>query len=545
MYALFFVIVLKSTLVIAKLFVYPPNQWFPTFFTFPSHDVLYLNEFIYVYIRIYTSIYISKLFIFSIFSRTIEENMKPVIFLNPLNHDSEDRVKLIIKNINNALKVRLQELKYLKFDTRSACYTMPSSVHYKQMLIDNTDDIAIINTTYLRHKAIATCNIRFDHDDSIVEKHKSKGQLTIIPLSHENKSYALLQFSRNTPLYKRLKTLDYVKYSNTYRRFVTHLNEAYIRKLFIDLAAYAQVQLHSKIEINNLDLQKFIWEQPYFGKEYISCPLAYLEKMRLRNYSINTMRTYHSLLLRFFNSHKFNIEIINNFTEEEINQYHREMIQSKKYSYSTINQSLNAIKYYYNEILNRALEPEYIERPKKAKDLPKVLNKKEVIAVMKTIKNLKHKCIVFLSYSSGLRIGELLELKTEDLDFERSLIHVRDAKGRKDRYTLLSENMGKLLKRYLDEQNPREYLFEGQHGGKYSPTSIGKVWRRALKDAGITTKYTFHSLRHSFATHLLENGTDLRYIQQLLGHSSSRTTEIYTHVSNRYMGNIKSPGDLL
>lgn len=471
--------------------------------------------------------------------------MKPVIFINPLEQSGKQHFKLIIKNNNNTLKARLKELKYLQFDARSACYTMPGNAHYKQMLIDNTIDIAIINTTYLHHNAITTRNVRFDHNSGVEKAQKTKRQLTILPLSHKGKLFALLHFSNNIPLYKRLKTLDYIKFSKTYRKFVTHLDEDHLRKLFSDLSTYAQIQLHSKIEINNLDLLKFIWEQSYLGRKYISCPVAYLESMRLRNYSMNTMRTYHSLLVKFFNSYNLNIEIINNFTEVEINKYHRQMIQSKKYAFSTINQSLNAIKYYYNEILNKALEPEYIERPQKSKDLPKVLTKEEVRAVLKNIDNLKHKCITFLSYSSGMRKGELLELKPEDIDFERSMIHVRSAKGRKDRYTLLCENMDKLLKCYLEQYNPREYLFEGQHGGKYSSTSVGKFWRRALKAAGIKTKYTFHSLRHSFATHLLENGTDLRYIQQLLGHSSSRTTEIYTHVSKRYMGNIKSPGDLL
>lgn len=211
----------------------------------------------------------------------------------------------------------------------------------------------------------------------------------------------------------------------------------------------------------------------------------------------------------------------------------------------TTNQMIDAIKYYYNEVLDRGLNPEYIERPMKNRELPKVLTKAEVKEILKSIPNLKHKSMVFLSYSSGMRVGELLNLKVEDLDFERKMVHVRDAKGRKDRYTILSVNMIVILRRYLRNFKPKEYLFGGQYGGKYSASSVAKFWKRALIKARIKHDYTFHSLRHSFATHLLENGTDIRYIQQLLGHSSSRTTEIYTHISNRYVSNIKSPGDLL
>ena len=321
--------------------------------------------------------------------------MKPVIFLNPF----QNSIKLIIKGNNQKLKRRLQDLRFLDIDDKSAYYTMPCGEHYRQMLIDNTSDIAKVNTTYLYQKGIKAKKFRFDKSKGSEKYISTKKHLTIVPIEHKGKMFALFSFKYNPPLFQRLNTLEYVKYSKTYRRFVTHLSEEFIRKIFNDISPYAQIQLHSKIEINKLDLQKYIWEQPYLGTTYISCPLAYLERMRLKNYSINTMRTYHSLLLKFLNSFDVDLEIINSFNEDEINRYHREMIQSKKYAFSTINQSLNAIKYYYNEILDRALEPDYIERPRKSRDLPKVLQKEEVKAILKSINNLKHKSIIFLSYS--------------------------------------------------------------------------------------------------------------------------------------------------
>ena len=470
--------------------------------------------------------------------------MKPIIFLNKFEEGDDELVKLIIKDNDNALKERMSGLEYLSLHERSGCYIMPNTEHYIQLLSDNTNDISLLNTTYLTKTKIVTDNVVIGRNKK-PENKISKKPITILPLKHEGKQYALLKFHYNPVIFQRLKMLEYVKYSNTYKRFVTHLEDKYIRKLIEDLAPIGHIQVDSKIKISDLNLQKTLWEQSYVGKEYISCPDAYLEKMRLKNYSLNTIRTYHSMLMKFLNSFDLALEIINAYNEEEINIYHRQMIQEEHYSYSTINQSLNAIKYYYNEVLGRGLEPEYIERPMKNRELPKVLTKEEIIDILKSIQNLKHKSLVFLSYSSGMRMGELLNLKIEDLDFERKMIHVRGAKGRKDRYTILSGNMIKILRRYLKNFRSKEYLFEGQYGGKYSSSSVAKSWKRVLKKARVKYAYTFHSLRHTFATHLLENGTDIRYIQQLLGHSSSRTTEIYTHVSTRYVSNIKSPGDML
>jgi site-specific recombinase XerD len=473
--------------------------------------------------------------------------VKSIIFLNPHQVGDDEYAKLIIRDNCTELTDRLKSLPYLEFDSRTGTYMMPKTEHFVQMLSDNTDDVALLNTTFMTRAKVITDYIRIDQSkikDSRQDP-QAKGQLTILPLLHEGRKFALLKFHYHPGIYQKLKMLDYIKYSKTYKRFVTHLDENHIRKLVSDIAGMCQIQLNSKIEINNISLQKLLWEQAYAGTSYISCPDAYLERMRLKNYSINTLRTYHTMLLKYLNSFHSNIEIINSYTEQEINTYHRNMIQAKKYSFSTINQSLNAIKYYYNEILNRNLEPELLERPRHNQELPKVLAKEEVRDILRVIKNEKHRCMVFLSYSSGVRIGELLHLKTEDIDFERNMIHVRDAKGRKDRYTILSQKVALMLSKYLRHYKPKSYLFEGQYGGKYSSSSVAKFWKKALKEAEVKYDFTFHSLRHSFATHLLENGTDIRYIQQLLGHSSSRTTEIYTHISHRYVGNIKSPGDLL
>jgi len=163
----------------------------------------------------------------------------------------------------------------------------------------------------------------------------------------------------------------------------------------------------------------------------------------------------------------------------------------------------------------------------------------------KSISNLKHKAIIMTIYSAGLRISECINLKIKDIDSNRMQIRVEQSKGKKDRYTLLSAKTLEILRAYFKEYKPKEYLFEGQYGGSYSATSIQTFFRETVKRVGITKKVTVHSLRHSFATHLLENGTNLRYIQSLLGHSNSKTTEIYTHITTKGFESLKSPMDNL
>ena len=186
-----------------------------------------------------------------------------------------------------------------------------------------------------------------------------------------------------------------------------------------------------------------------------------------------------------------------------------------------------------------------IERPRKEQYLPEVLSEEEVTEILKAITNLKHKTLIMTIYSGGLRISELINLKVKDIDSNRMQIRVEQSKGKKDRYTLLSKKTLLTLRLYFKEYKPKEWLFEGEKGGQYADSSIYKIFKTALNAAKITKKVSIHSLRHSFATHLLENGTDLRYIQSLLGHSSSKTTEIYTHITTKGFDQIQNPLDKL
>lgn len=252
------------------------------------------------------------------------------------------------------------------------------------------------------------------------------------------------------------------------------------------------------------------------------------------------MRTYITLFERYINFYKDQDLIM--LDENDIRSYLKHLIQASK-SDSYVNQTVNAIKFYYEIVYNMPNRFYYLERPRKKKKLPDVLSKEDVLKIIKQTSNIKHKCILSLLYSAGLRMSELLNLQIHDIESERMMIKVRSAKGNKDRYTLLSEKLLIDLRKYYKEWRPKQHLFEGPEGRKYSSSSVTAILKRSAKQAGILRKVNAHMLRHSFATHLLENGTDLRYIQALLGHESSKTTEIYTHVTTNAFRSVQNPLD--
>ncbi len=265
-------------------------------------------------------------------------------------------------------------------------------------------------------------------------------------------------------------------------------------------------------------------------------------ELRLRNYSLKTIKAYTSCL-RSFLEH-FRTRKPQELTGDDIRTYLLHLIEGENFAASSINQVINVLRFLYVEILKKPFAPGAIPRPRKERKLPTVLSLNEVETLFDVTENRKHRVILMLIYSAGLRLSELIKLKPEDVDSDRKLIHVRGAKGKKDRYTLLSDVVLNELRKYWKQYRPGRYLFEGQSAGKpIAPRTVQKIFEQAVKKAGIAKHVSVHSLRHAFATHLLEQGTDLRYIQELLGHESSRTTEIYTHVSNKSLGAIVSPID--
>ncbi len=271
-------------------------------------------------------------------------------------------------------------------------------------------------------------------------------------------------------------------------------------------------------------------------RKHSICPPEYLKKLELKMYAENTIKTYMNCFETFLIAHKNkNPELL---LESDVRSYLYELVKQSK-SHSYVNQAINSIKFYYEVVLGMPNRFYDIERPRKKRQLPSVLSKEEVGLMIACTDNPKHKSILGLLYGSGLRRGELLRLKVENIDSTRMMIKISQGKGNKDRYTVLSKSVLKDLRRYYTIYKPKKLLFEGPTGKPYSAGSVLNIVHTAAKKAGIRRKVTPHTLRHSFATHLLENGTDIRYIQMLLGHNSTKTTEIYTHVARNAFNNIE------
>ena len=274
--------------------------------------------------------------------------------------------------------------------------------------------------------------------------------------------------------------------------------------------------------------------------------LQYLEQYRRylqsKRYSARTVSTYCDAMRVFFIY--FRERSVLELSNDDVIQFNNDYILAQKLSVSYQNQLVNAIKLFYQIARGMKLEIEKIHRPKREKKLPNVLSKREVKQLLEASTNMKHRVILSLIYSCGLRCGEVLKLKPVHIDSQRHVIFIQQAKGKKDRIVPLSLRILELLREYYRYYKPKVYLFEGQKPGEpYSEKSLQSVLKQALAKTNIQKPVTLHWLRHSYATHLLESGTDLRYIQELLGHNSSKTTEIYTHVSTKNIQNIKSPFD--
>lgn len=265
------------------------------------------------------------------------------------------------------------------------------------------------------------------------------------------------------------------------------------------------------------------------------------ERLKLKGYSPKTIKSYASHVGLFLEFSGKNMEQL---TKEDINKYLLYLLDEKGSTHSFVNQAVSAIKFLFGQILMKEATVLNITRPKKEEKLPEVLSYKEVLAILNSIKNLKHRAILFITYSSGLRVGEVVRLRLGHIDSDRMLVHIVQGKGRKDRYTVLFEVAIKVLREYAKEYKPSTWLFPGEELNSHiTERTVQRIFENAKEKAGIRKKVSVHSLRHSFATHLLEGGIDLRYIQELLGHQSSKTTEIYTHVTQKSIKNIVSPLD--
>ena len=263
-------------------------------------------------------------------------------------------------------------------------------------------------------------------------------------------------------------------------------------------------------------------------------------ELRILGYCQQTIKSYIGHLRRYWS---FNRQI-DYYDENNIKEYLFNIVDHNQCSSSYLAQAICSIKFWYCKVLKIPEFEFQIYIPRKKQLLPNVLSKEEIMRIFRHIKNIKHKAMLMLTYSAGLRVSDVVSLKISDIDSKRGVITIHSGKGKKDRVSLLSSKALDVLKEYYKTYRPQEWLFPGSEEGKHiTARSIQTVFERACREAKLIKKPTMHWLRHSFATHLLESGVDLRYIQELLGHTSSKTTEIYTHVTSKQIEKIKNPLD--
>ena len=338
-------------------------------------------------------------------------------------------------------------------------------------------------------------------------------------IKHRGESRIAVSFEKNAELISRIKLVSGSLWSQSLK--VWHIPDTNENREKYDLIVLA----------NTLPSED--------GKMQIK---RFTQWLRSKRYSENTIKAYSEALKSFLVFYRE--KLADTITNEDVIVYNNEYILKNNLSSSYQNQIVNAIKLFFKISTNSIIEVDKIHRPKRSKILPNVLSKEEIKAILEAHGNIKHKAMLSMIYSCGLRRSELLHLKFSDIDSKRGIVIIRQSKGRKDRIAPLSMKILIILRNYYVAYKPKVWLFEGQVvGQQYSEKSLQSVLKLALQKAGIKKPVSLHWLRHSYATHLLESGTDLRYIQELLGHSSSKTTEIYTHVSTKSLQQIKSPFD--
>jgi integrase/recombinase XerD len=344
---------------------------------------------------------------------------------------------------------------------------------------------------------------------------------------HRENACIGIRISKTDPLNQEIKKIGDIKWTKTHRCW------------------YCTDTIENRIKITAL-FGKDLFPEHSVAQNKTEAQQEYLEKFRkhmeVKRYSKSTITNYtHAVMqyLEFFGDDKWK-----DADKNIMNDFQQKLIIDRKLLASYQNTLINAIKIFYYVNTGSQIDAEWVMRPRRAKRLPDILSQEDIRMLLHSIKNEKHRLMLSLIYSGGLRSGELINLKPADIDSKRGFIIIRAGKGNKDRLVPLSMVLLEKLRTYYKSYKPVKFLFEGQIKGEpYSSRSLQMVLKQSLTRAGLSEKYTLHTLRHSYATHLLEKGTNLRVIQELLGHKSSKTTEIYTHVSSTLLSKVKSPFD--
>ena len=373
----------------------------------------------------------------------------------------------------------------------------------------------------------------------------------MLPIIHINrqviglKTYYYASFPFNRNIYTLFSSLKNSTWDSFEKAWVIDEAVFPLENLFAHFKDKAEFIFHEKslksVEYKKSQLRPIHFLEPLDEHKKLAIQ-TFIRYLNSKRYSANTIKVYSDSLTIFLRY--FSMKEIAAISNDDLIDFNNNYILKNNFSASFQNQVVNAVKLYFSAIQHKKMDVELIHRPRREKVLPNVLSKEEVKAILDAHVNIKHKMMLCLIYSCGMRCGELLALHPVHIDSKRNIILLKCAKGKKDRIVPLSPLILKMLREYYKIYKPKIYLFEGALLGEpYSEKSLQSVLKQAIKKVGIAKPVTLHWLRHSYATHLLESGTDLRYIQELLGHSSSKTTEIYTHVSTKSIQQIKSPFD--
>ncbi len=443
------------------------------------------------------------------------------IYVESVVHKNEKRIKLVFK-FDPELVKKIKQLPGARWSQTLLCWHIPYREKYHEYLIEQLGDNVVLSkeTAPQRVQETETSHIERKQIKILYDKWKELYFLEV-PF-HKKDAIKKLEGAWWHPVEKKWSV-----FANPAN--LSRLKEIFDQKSFrFTIRDYeadnAKSPGHKKAVLPDLVENKFESE------------------MILRNKSYRTIATYKSLINRFL--HHFKESDIKLLPDEEIREYIFSMLDVDHYSRSYQNQLINALKRYYEYVYGRKFEDFELPRPKKRQRLPNVIAREDIQTMLDATRNIKHKTILSILYGCGLRLNEVIDLKIENIDFNRKVMFVT-GKGDKQRMIPIGNNLVKQIKNYRRSYKPRVYLFNGYGSLQYSGKSVQNIVKHKALEVGMKKKVTPHTFRHSFATHLLEDGVDLRIIQELLGHSSSRTTEIYTYVSRKNLMNIRNPLDNL
>lgn len=389
-------------------------------------------------------------------------------------------------------------------------------------------------------------------------------QVVLKPFLHRNSECIGIYSGKNSSLDKIIRKQPAVKWSKTNRCWYVPLTEAAYQSLVKDLKEKAAID-HTALK-TYLEKKKKVRstlpenkQAAVSEKKIINKPVAlssswqlskanldalqkFIQQLQLKAYSQSTINTYRNEFIQLLKILKN--KPVDELGTEDLKRYMVYAMEKEGISENTAHSRLNALKFYFEQVLGREKFFWEIPRPKKSFNLPKVISEEKIIKGLLAVENLKHRTLLLLAYSAGMRVSEVVQLKITDIDSDRMQITINESKGKKDRQVTLSSSILELLREYYKTYLPKKWLFEGQNQKEhYTARSAQLIFKAAYKNLGLPPGCSFHSLRHSYATHLLENGTDITYIQKLLGHTDIKTTLRYTHVSNKDIGKIESPLD--